>query len=41
MTGTVLSIYTLGDSVGYYSCILIVLIMAIATVYVMRKYVKP
>lgn len=41
MTGQILSIYTLGDSIGSLSCYVIVAIMVIATVFVMRKYVKP
>ncbi|HNB82508.1 MAG TPA: hypothetical protein PLP34_01330 [Chitinophagaceae bacterium] len=40
MKGMLLSIYDAGNVVGYYGCWLYVLIMAVACVYVMRKYLK-
>ncbi|GBL36269.1 hypothetical protein EMGBS15_18640 [Filimonas sp.] len=40
MNGTLLSIYELGGFIGYWGCIIYILVMAVACVYVMRKYLK-
>lgn len=40
MTGTLLSIYQIGDFIGYWGCVAYILTMAIACVFVMRRYLK-
>jgi hypothetical protein len=40
MNYTLLSIYDIGNIIGEYGCWAYCLIMAVAMVYVMRKYVK-
>jgi len=40
MSGTLLSIYELGNFIGYWGCIIYILVMAVACVFVMRKYLK-
>lgn len=40
MISPLLSIYELGNFIGHYGCIIYIVIMAIATVYVMRKYLR-
>lgn len=40
MKSIVLSIFELGDKFGYYGVIVFLVIMFVALIYVMRKYVK-
>lgn len=40
MVTPLLSIYEIGNFIGHYGCWIYIIIMALATVYVMRKYVK-
>jgi len=40
MKGTLLSIYEIGNFIGYWGCVAYILIMTIACIYVMKKYLK-
>lgn len=40
MASTILSIYEIGNVIGYFSCWLFVVIMFIGLVFVMKNYVK-
>ncbi len=40
MKAVLLSIKEIGDMFGYFGCIVYVLVMFVACVYVMRKYLK-
>ncbi len=40
MTNLLLNIYNAGNVVGYVSCIFFMLVMTVATVYVMKKYLN-
>jgi hypothetical protein len=40
MKTTFLSIYEIGNFIGSWGCVLYVVIMAVAMVWVMRRYVK-
>jgi hypothetical protein len=40
MKGVLLSLFEIGDKIGYWGCVIYLLVMAVALVYVMRKYLK-
>ncbi len=40
MKGTLLSIYEIGNFIGYWGCVVYIAIMAIACVFVMKNYMK-
>lgn len=40
MKSVLLSIYEIGNVIGYYGCWLYIIVMFVALVYVMRKYLK-
>ena len=40
MKGILLSIYEVGNVIGHWGCIFYFIVMAVALVYVMKKYVK-
>ena len=40
MKAVLLSIYEIGNFIGFYGCIAYFIVMAIAMVYVMRKYLR-
>lgn len=40
MKGELLSLFKIGDFLGYWGCVFYLLVMAVALVYVMRKYLK-
>lgn len=40
MKGILLSIYEIGNFIGYWGCVAYIAVMAIACVFVMRKYLK-
>lgn len=40
MNTPLLSIYEIGNFIGHWGCVIYIVVMFIATVYVMRKYLK-